>query len=59
MCREKRERKWDPMSKDAPGRYNLAEFARLQWTFPGRPQRLPAWMKDVPVLVEIPLGSGA
>jgi hypothetical protein len=47
------------MPKNAPGRNNLAEFARLQWTFPGWPQKLPSWMKDVPVLVEIPLGSGA
>jgi len=59
MCREIWPQKWDPMPKNAPGRSNLADIARLQWTFPGRPSRLPPWMKDVPILVEIPLGSGA
>jgi hypothetical protein len=48
-----------PMPKNATGHRSLAEIARLQWTFPGRPPRLPSWMNDVPVLVEIPLGAGA
>ena len=48
-----------PMPENAPGQKRLADIARLQWTFPGRPAQLPSWINDVPVLVEIPLGSGA